>query len=226
MRQWSLGLLIGTAFFFLSGPLLAAPKVGIVLHVDGTVEPEMEICGQFTNGARVVLNSGASLTFNHFDRCEEITIHGSGELQVRTGSYSFTGGSPTVKQTACQKILHYVDPNLESAGISTRGLSVAVEITSWSRPLIVVLDHDPALNYVAEFKVEEPYVSVRIPLIGAKTAWPAASPSLTPGLVYNLTLVREEVRSEDVARIRVISKAEASLTERFILLDFKPVPPQ
>ena len=111
-----------------------ATNVAMVLDVKGETLPQVQICSQFSKGSQIKLKANALITFNHYRKCEEITVSGAGELLLTERAYAFSGTDMEVKPFICQDTLDYVDPDMEPAGLATRSVPKPIKFTRSTSP--------------------------------------------------------------------------------------------
>ena len=198
-----------------------ATNVAMVLDVKGETLPQVQICSQFPKGSQIKLKANASITFNHYRKCEEITVSGAGKLLLTERAYAFSGTDIEVKPFICQDTLDYVDPDMEPAGLATRSVPKPIRFTTTAQPLIVTPHYVSGENTKIAITLNDSPDIFMIPITGSQTKWPSDEFTLVPGQKYQVTVIHGGVRSKKHAEITVVSADNAALTNRFLVLNFK-----
>ncbi|MEP3112878.1 MAG: hypothetical protein ABJO52_02785 [Nisaea sp.] len=129
-------LIFATAMPLLTRSVGAAEPVALIVGINGgATEPALQTFSEIQDGAELMLEQGARVTFLHYQRCEEVTVE-SGMLTLRTGSYRIVGGH-IVGRTArgCPKT-GTLETTREVGGVLFRG-DIALQLSP-SATLVII----------------------------------------------------------------------------------------
>ena len=207
--------------------VVADTTVAIILEVTGDREPEVDAYTQLEHKSVITLGPGALLRFNHRGTCRRVTVVGEGTLTVRRGSYRFTGQTSEEVEAICQNPIVYVDPDMESAGLTTRGTRTSIVLHT-GKPHLIVSGYDTAHFYKVEFQAIDPKddagktpgVTASADIAGPVTRWPESEAPLESGSTYKVILVKDGKISKSAGTIRIDYLAQPLASQHFLLFDY------
>lgn len=144
-------LVFATAISLLTRSAGAAEPVALIVGINGgATEPALQAFSEIQDGAELLLEQGARVTFLHYQRCEEVTVE-SGMLTLRAGTYRIVGGH-IVGRTArgCPKT-GTLGTSREVGGVLFRG-DTALHLS----PSATVVITGPGAGEIERARIESP----------------------------------------------------------------------
>lgn len=199
-----------TLALLLSPVLASAQPVALVLDVTGNVSPEVQAFDEIDAGTELTLKEGASLTVEHYQICEQVTLRG-GSLMVGTESLGLDNARFVARRPVeCPEIVQLPSPSM-NAGVIVRNVASAWRHDAppriGLRPSVLVPGSDGARDLRIEKDGEE---VATLAIVDGQSLWPEGARQLAAGERYELILSdgaathRVEVVTDGDARARLV----------------------
>lgn len=191
----------GVAFIstFVAAPVLAGGPAALILDVSGSVEPEVALYDEVSDGTVLKLGSDASLTISHYGACEEVALSG-GTVSVGAHELGIDGAqvrSRTAVQCPDQVVMAAADL-----------INMAVTLRSAKQAKVMAAQPEFVLAgpWGRQFQTLDVYgeggQKTSLPVQAGHAAWPADAQPLTAGQSYVVVLNGPGAR-QHAARIEV-----------------------
>jgi hypothetical protein len=196
----------------------AQRAAGILIDVEGAVEPALPSGTEMLEGQTLNLAPQSTVTFVHYHKCRFVALRG-GSLRLEEAEYWVSGGS--VLQVETVSCPHTRRPALarqaETSGIAGAVLrSVAIQPIQ-SRPAIVISGAAAATVERVEF-IHGERVVARVPVIDGRAAWPSGAKPLRQNAQYVARFFRQAATAVDVPVVVSASlKSDGRLPAVFVL---------
>lgn len=187
-RTFAIGVFaLAAAISVLRPSTSSAEPVALIVGINGGVtEPALQTFSEIQDGAEVMLEQGARVTFLHYQRCEEVTVE-SGILTLRAGTYRIVGGD-IVGRTArgCPKT-GAPGTSREVGGVLFRG-GTALKLS----PSATLVITGPGADEIEWARIESPAgeLAGTIEVSEGIVDLEALSPRIQVGEEYSLELLK------------------------------------
>ena len=169
--------------------------VALVVDVEGATAPVVEPYSELNDRTKVMLTSGAKMSFVHYGTCRLVAIQG-GQLYIDRKRYSVAGGKVVSEEkTDCpreQKLALAGSGASVAAGVVMRGAGGSPHLGA--HPRIVVTGAKGARFTAAELRRAGKALGA-MSVTGHMVSWPADKPALEPGGDYTAHLMSADGKS-------------------------------
>ena len=179
----------------------AQRAVGILLEVDGSVDPPASSGAEIQGGRTIRLNAHARVSFVHYRTCRMVVVRG-GTVTLREDEYDAAGGTVlSEKPISC--------PRGRRAGLARRGESsgtagltmrnVAFQRIPPRPDAILIADDDPAISQVRILRGRDIVATLKVE--GVRASWPRDAKQLERGTSYLFQFIHTDGTTREVATV-------------------------
>ena len=166
----------------IAGPALAGEPAALILDVSGSVEPEVGLYDEVSEGTVLSLATDAKLTISHYGACEEVALTG-GTVTVNPDKLAIEGGEVVSR---------------EPVECPDQVVASAADLINMAVTLRAAKKQAPGMAPTPEFILPGAWgkqfekldlygnagLVTTVPVVGGRASWPAEAPALNVGETY------------------------------------------